>query len=132
MPHSKLFFLSTLHCSAYKRHIHIYIHIHTHINIRIHKHIHIYINILRAWWLRPSFSSARGYNLHLAEYQGISIKYSNNQHNNCHKYFLSVQRFPNTTNTTLTGVATPLLQPLYIVLAIPSRKPHTTRYISAI
>ena len=59
------------------------------------------------------------------------IKYSGNLYNDWLKYFLNTQRSPNTTSTILVGVAAPPVQPFYIVLATPSRKPHTMRSIRA-
>ena len=44
--------------------------------------------ILQAWWLRPRFSSARGYNWHLAEYQLTHTKYSSSLYSSCLKHLL--------------------------------------------
>ena len=82
--------------------------------------------------LWPRFSSAIGYNWHIAEYQFTHIKYSKNLYIVFLKRFLHIQKSPNTTNAILVGIAALPVQPLYVILATPLRKPRTTRYISVI
>ena len=52
------------------------------------------INILQAWWFRPRFSLAGGYNWHLAEYQFTYIMHSSKLYSNCLKTLSIYPKMP--------------------------------------